>query len=398
MDLSEKLAFYSQNKKFQDNTDEVLSPSVKALKDHFEAEVLFAHSPILKISKSSPFVDYTNKNISINLISKNEFTSPVPRDKCLFFDLETTGLSGGAGTFAFLIGFAYWEGTNLKTEQYFLPDFGREYELFNLLQNWLTSFDYIVSYNGKSYDMPLLSNRFVLNRVDPGFKKMQHVDIIHMCRRVWKKSLPSCSLKSIETLLLKITRTGDIPGEFIPQAYFNFINTGIIHDVIRMVDHNLQDIISLALIFDKLHAISNDFSDLPIDSNALSCLAKIAYETNNHDFYLYFEQKQIVDYPDAFKYWKSLFLKRNNDYKNAHILWQDLLTSTEYYFFSVEEIAKYYEHKKHDITAAKEIVESAFRRFSLEEELEIQAFEPSIKNRFIKRYHRLQQKIDNIEY
>ena len=165
MDLSSKLNFYKQQAKKQPEQQSSVTPSLRALQEHFEADILFDPSPILKITKSKTFAEFNHKNISINLISKNEFTEPVPRDKCVFFDLETTGLVGGAGTFAFLIGFAYWKDDKIITEQYFLPDFGREYELFNQLQEWLSNFTYIVSYNGKSFDMPLLSNRFVLNRI-----------------------------------------------------------------------------------------------------------------------------------------------------------------------------------------------------------------------------------------
>ncbi|KAA3617440.1 MAG: hypothetical protein D8M58_02305 [Calditrichaeota bacterium] len=392
MDLSKKLTYY---KKSPEKEKLNHPPSLIALKDHYHGEILFDEAPILKIQKRHPYPDYKNDNIHINLISKNEFTDPIRREKCVFFDLETTGLAGGTGTFAFLIGFAYWQNEEIITDQYFLPDFGREYEIFNVLQDWLSGFEYLVSYNGKSYDMPLLSSRFILNRLKPGFKNRKHIDLIHMCRRIWKESLPSCDLKSIEQHLLNVHRTGDIPGAFIPQAYFNFINTGAIHDVLRMIEHNLQDILSLTLFLDQLDYLNKSPQKLPLDSKAVANLAKTAFQAGDT---LYFEMienseelqsKISIDY----KYWKSLLLKRSGKLDDANKIWEELLTKPEYCFFSLEESAKYHEHRKKDLPAALNLVEEAFKRLDLQAELGYQIFDPSWKTRFEKRRNRLKNKL-----
>lgn len=395
MDLSKKLEYHKQKLKASPDKKISVSPSLTALKDHFEAEIIFGGAPILKITKKRNYSEFRNKNIVIDLISKNEFTEAIARDRCVFFDLETTGLAGGVGTFAFLLGFAYWNEDTIITEQYFLPDFGREYELFNQLQSWLAKFDYIVSYNGKSYDMPLLSNRFILNRLKPEFKEAGHIDLIHMCRRIWKNSLPSCSLKSIENLLLKITRTDDIPGAMIPQAYFNFISTGIIHDVIRMIEHNVQDIISLALIFDQLEYLNTKPSKLPLDENATASLAKIAFEINSGVFFDFvYKNPEAFQTSKEFNYWRSLFLKKNGLYEEAIIIWKELTQYSEYCFVALEESSKYLEHIKKDYDSALKAVNEAFKRLDLQEELGYQIFEPHWKESFQKRRERLQQKID----
>lgn len=393
MDLSEKLSYYKKKKTKEAKELPTIPPSLKALKEQFNAEIIFDNAPILKISKAQIYSEFNNKHVSLNLISKNEFSEPIPRDKCVFFDLETTGLAGGAGTFAFLLGFAYWQDEKIITEQFFLPDFGREYELFNKLQSWLAQFDFIVSYNGKSYDVPLLSNRFILNRLQPDFKEAGHIDLIHMCRRIWKNSLPSCSLKSIEYKMLNVTRTDDIPGALIPQAYFNFISTGIIHDIIRMIEHNLQDIISLALIFDKLHYLNTDPGKLQLDDKATACLAKIAYELNDDIFF-----KFVINNPGVFiiskdfKYWKSLYLKKNGFYNEALEIWKELTQYSEYCFNVLEESSKYHEHIKKDYLSALNIIKEAFKRLDLQEELGYQIFEPHWKENFTKRRERLLRK------
>jgi uncharacterized protein len=394
MDLSSKLNYYKQQAKNPEQSHQKITPSLKALQEHFSGEILFDHSPVLKISAKKAFPAFNHKDVTIRLISKNEFQKPVTRDKCVFFDLETTGLAGGAGTFAFLIGFAFWEADSIVTEQYFLPDFGREYELFSQLLEWLSQFDYIVSYNGKSYDMPLLSNRFILNRVKPQFKEYHHIDLIHMCRRIWKDSMPSCTLKSIENHILKVVRSNDIPGALIPQAYFNFINTGVIHDVIRMIEHNLQDIISLPLIFDQLHYVENKPEKMNFDEKAISSLAKIAFEINDEKYFKRMEDSENAELIDShFKFWKSLFLKKNDMWDQAFEIWQEIVHKSEYCFFALEESAKYFEHKQKDIQAAIKMVDSAFKRLDLQKELGYQVFEPHWQERFEKRRDRLLKKI-----
>jgi len=392
MDLSKKLSYY---KKAVSKNEEQHHPSLIALKEHYDGEILFDDAPILKISKKHSYPNFINDNVRIDLISKNEFTNPILREKCVFFDLETTGLAGGAGTFAFLIGFAYWKNDTIITDQYFLPDFGREYEIFNVLQEWLTGFEYLVSYNGKSYDMPLLSSRFILNRLQPEFKQRKHIDLIHMCRRIWKNSLPSCDLKSIEQLLLNVQRSGDIPGAFIPQAYFNFINTGAIHDVLRMIEHNLQDIVSLTLFLDQLAFLDNSPHKLPLDSKAIASLAKTAFQSNNDSYFELIENSdelKIKIIPE-FNYWKSLHLKRSGNLDQANQIWQQLVKVPEYCLFSLEESAKYFEHKQKDLQNALNLVEEAFKRLDLQDELGYQIFDFQWKSQFEKRRERLKKKL-----
>jgi uncharacterized protein len=392
MDLSKKLSYY---KKPALKRETKYSPSLLALKEHYNGEILFDNAPILKIHKKHSFLDFTNDNILLDLISKNEFTKPVSRERCVFFDLETTGLAGGAGTFAFLIGFAYWQEDTLVTDQYFLPDFGREFELFSFLQEWLSGFEYLVSYNGKSYDMPLLKTRFILNRLKPSFIKAQHIDLIHMCRRIWKESLPACDLKSIERLLLNVERSGDIPGALIPQAYFNFINTGVIHDVLRIIEHNRQDIVSLSLFLDKLDHVSSSPGSLPLDAKAVAHLAKTAFQANNPFYFEMVEASSLLKSKITadYKYWKSLFLKQSGELDAANVIWQEIVTSPKYCLFSLEESAKYYEHKQKNPRAAYKLIEEAFKRLDLQGELGYTLFDAHWKTRFEKRRERLLKKI-----
>ncbi len=353
MDLSKKLEFYSKNQ----TAEAELSPSLKALKEHFGGQILYDDAPVLEIFRTYDAQDYTNRQISLNLLTRSEFKESIERTHCVFFDLETTGLAGGAGTFAFLIGFAYWVDEQIHTRQFFLPDFGREYRLFNEINEWLNQFEYLVSYNGKTFDLPLLTNRYVLNRVDNDFRQKNHIDLVHLCRRIWKDSIESCSLISIEENLLGMKREGDIPGSMVPQAYFDFLYTGVVHDVIRMIEHNWLDIVSSAKIFDQLHFVDKKPGLLNLDEPALGRLAKLAYE-NNHYKYFDFLETHIEKVPDEFKYWKSLALKRQSKAEEAFTIWTELVKNKKYWLPLTEEMLKHLEFSKKDYKKCLELINS----------------------------------------
>ena len=161
-----------------------------------------------------------------------------------------------------------------------------------------------------------------------------------------------------------------------------------------MIEHNLQDIISLPLILDQLHYVESDPEKLNFDKNAISSIAKIAFEINNENYFQRIEglpeNNSLID--DQYKFWKSLFLKKNNLWDDAYIIWQEIAGKPEYCFFALEESAKYLEHKKKDINAAMMMVESAFKRLDLQQELGYQVFEPHWQERFEKRRERLLKK------
>lgn len=165
----------------------------------------------------------------------------------LFFDTETTGLSGGAGILAFLIGFGFFHKNCFRVIQYFLPDYPDEELFLNIAMSHITPTTTLVSYNGKSYDWPLLKNRLTLNRMTiPEYG--DHLDSLHPARSLFGKLGEDSSLISLEKHLLSFDRGEDIPGYLIPSKYFDYLydrQPGKIPEIIR---HNRLDVISLALV------------------------------------------------------------------------------------------------------------------------------------------------------
>ncbi len=181
-----------------------------------------------------------------------------PRQRTLLFvDLETTGLAGGAGTYAFLVGCAYFEPHGFRTRQYFLPGYQHERTLLDAVDGLVRQSAGLVSYNGKSFDVPVLETRFQFNRLTPPFDGMAHVDMLHIARRFWRAAPPSlgawpdsdtCRLTTIERMLFGVRRVGDVPGGEIPGRYFNFMRTGQAEPLLPVFEHNRLDLLSLAAI------------------------------------------------------------------------------------------------------------------------------------------------------
>ena len=176
-------------------------------------------------------------------------------EKLLFLDTETTGLSGGAGTVAFEIGVGYISGKEMVIRQYVMRDYGEEAAMLADLAELIRRFDTLVTFNGKTFDIPLLESRMIMQRIRLPISQMPHFDLLHACRRVYKLRLGRCNLASLEEAVLGHARSDDLPGSMVPQRYFDYLKTrefALLGDVLR---HNLQDVLSLAALTGHLCAV-----------------------------------------------------------------------------------------------------------------------------------------------
>lgn len=173
--------------------------------------------------------------------------------RTLFLDTETTGLSGGAGTVAFLVGLGYVKDGYFTVEQYLMPDYGAEAALLARVAEKFPEFDTVVHFNGRTFDMPLLHSRFVLMRMEKEWKEMDQLDLLTSARRLWKLRLGCCRLGYLEEKILGMPRQDDIPGSEIPQRYFDAVKSGDIGGLEDVIQHNRQDIVTLSTLLCVLH-------------------------------------------------------------------------------------------------------------------------------------------------
>jgi uncharacterized protein YprB with RNaseH-like and TPR domain len=166
----------------------------------------------------------------------------------LFVDLETTGIAGGAGTYAFLVGCGWFDGGTFRTRQFFLSSFTAERALLEAVADVAADAGTVVSYNGKSFDVPLIETRFALHRLPTPFTDMPHVDMLHPARRMWRSVDMACRLTSLEESLCGYVREGDVAGFEIPARYFRYVHAGDPRPLCAVLEHNRLDLLSLALL------------------------------------------------------------------------------------------------------------------------------------------------------
>jgi len=285
-------------------------------------------------------------------------------EKLLFIDTETSGLSGGAGTFAFLVGYGRFTKEGFLLSQVIMRDPVEEPAMLLHLMNQIGREYIFVSFNGKSFDIPLLQNRLVMNRLPMKLREIQHLDLLHISRKLWRRSLDSCALKDLESAILKFERTSeDVPGWMIPDIYFAFLRTGDPSGLKEVVYHNAQDIVSLAALFIHITTLLEKnvaIETVPIDD--LIAISRIYWDLGSYETSASILQSTLLHAVDA-KQQISVNSLLGKYYKKIG----DLQRSQNYWKFAAEngditagiELAMYYEHTKKDPSMALEWCEKA---------------------------------------
>jgi uncharacterized protein YprB with RNaseH-like and TPR domain len=178
--------------------------------------------------------------------------SPDRWQDVLFLDTETTGLSGGTGTYIFLIGVAHFTDKELVLRQHMLLDLGAEREFIEGLKNEIEPFRACASYNGKAFDLPIIRTRFVMAIRSELTVDDSHLDLLHPARRLWRDRFGSTTLRQLEESVLDDGRTADIPGWLIPDAYFHYLRKRDPAIIAPVLEHNARDVISLVRITDRV--------------------------------------------------------------------------------------------------------------------------------------------------
>ncbi len=297
---------------------------------------------------------------------------PFDLKKTAFIDCETTGLAGGVGTYAFLVGIGYFHGQEFLIRQYFMRDFDEEPAVLLAVSEKLNNFQSLASYNGKCYDLPLLENRSIVNRIDFDSTAWSHLDLLFPSRRLWKRRIQDCSLANVEQKILNVEREIDIPSYLIPQIYFDYLRSGVIDPLIPVFHHNIYDILSLVGLSVLISQAIQDFviagMEDPID---LYSLGRFHYTLGNYPESitcfesalskdLSIEWQQVIYMNLAFAY------KRTGNTKQAVQVWHHLLKEEfPFNFYVYEELAKYYEHKEKDYPQALLIVDKVVESLNM---------------------------------
>jgi len=284
--------------------------------------------------------------------------SEIPLEQYLFIDTETTGLSGGAGTYVFLVGAAKYEDDGIHFAQFFLQDPTNEPCQLAALEEFCVNTKVVVSYNGKSFDLPRIKNRYLFHGWPAPFQNILHLDLLHIVRRLWKTQLPTCSLGDVEYHLLGIQRDShDIPGWQVSEKFFEYLQNSDPEPLKGVFYHNEVDVISLITLLSYItDRLVNPLSTTYRNREDLVPVGRYL-------FYLHKADQAIEVLSKALKN-ESLsdestllglislasIYKKNNDFVSAVPLWEKCATLDD--IQSKVELAMFYEHKISDFQEA----------------------------------------------
>jgi uncharacterized protein YprB with RNaseH-like and TPR domain len=312
----------------------------------------------------------------------------VPRShptKWAFLDTETTGLAGGTGTYAFLIGVGSIDASGFRLRQFFMRDYDEEASLLSRLAEHLAQFDVLITYNGKSYDQPLLETRFRMSRARHPFDRMQHLDLLFGARRLWKLRLESCRLVELEHRILGVERQGDLPGEMIPYVYFDFLRSQKAFQVVPIFHHNALDILSLACLTAIVPFAFRSPGDAAFGHGADHIgLARWLLQAERQEEALrLFRRALELGLPDDLLFrtmWDVALLERRMGKHDAALAMVTELTVSRnpYRVKAFAELAKHYEHREKNYAMALEMTLSAL---AIEDTPEIRRREQRLKLR-----------------
>jgi uncharacterized protein YprB with RNaseH-like and TPR domain len=209
------------------------------IESHFQEDHLHGQYPLSRILTCPPRL--------VADVARNPTLEDVPINHLLFLDTETTGLAGGAGTLVFLVGVGAFVGEEFRIRQYFLRDPSEEMGMLHALQEDIEKASGFVTYNGQAFDLPILENRYIIAlREHVPLISSPNLDLLHLTRRLWRHSLPDCTLTTVESQVLGVQRSEeDVPGAWIPGMYLDYLRTGDASDMKRVIYHNVVDILSL---------------------------------------------------------------------------------------------------------------------------------------------------------
>ena len=302
-----------------------------------------------------------------------------------FLDTETTGLAGGAGTYAFLVGVGAIEPGGFRLRQFFMRDYGEEASLLCRLAEHLSAFDVLITYNGKSYDQPLLETRFRMARARHPFDRMEHLDLLFGARRLWKLRLESCRLVELESRILGVEREGDLPGEMIPYCYFEFLRRQEAFRVVPIFHHNALDILSLACLTAIVPFAFRSPAELQVRHGAdLIGLGRWLNQAGRREEALgLFRRAVEMGLPDTLLFrtlWDIAELEKRLRRDDAAVAaLADLAASPNpFRVRALEELAKRYERRERNFAMALEMTRKAI---TLEDSPELRRREERLKNR-----------------
>jgi uncharacterized protein len=321
-------------------------------------------------------------------------TGPLCTRRTIFIDLETTGLSGGAGTVAFLVGCGYFDLGAFQVRQFLLTSFAAERALLSAVADFFDGADLIVTYNGKTFDVPVMETRWLFHRLQMPLADVPHFDMLHPARRLWRMrdrgagDVEGCRLTTLERALFNVKRVGDVPGLEIPGRFFRFLRSGDPRPLEPVLEHNRLDLVSLAAVMARAVHLARDGQDGCRDGAEALALGRVYERAGTDDrvegrtgalaraeaCYARAAESGTAEVKGEALYRLALRHRRERRFREAAGIWRQVIELTEprgvrrlaglveLRQVAAEALAIHHEHRDRDLESAREIA-----LFALEE-------------------------------
>ncbi len=319
-----------------------------------------------------------------HLLLRDERLRDLDFRKALFLDTETTGLSGGTGTVAFMVGLGFFQGEGFVVQQLFMRDYSEERASLSILQEILESYQFLVTFNGRHYDIPLLETRMILSRKRPKIREMPNFDLLYPSRKIWKGAYENCRLVTLESRLLGMEREDDIPSEWIPSLYFDYVQTKDARKIHRVFYHNRMDILTMVALAGRIHLIYHDpQAARPRKGVEHFSLGRLFWDHGEREKAIPCFEMALKRCDDELAWevmkWLSMAFKRTGKIEQAKSLWEEMMSwPHQKDGHPYIELAKYHEHRLREFVKAIAYVDQALAMTSSHREREL---EPLLKRK-----------------
>jgi hypothetical protein len=293
-----------------------------------------------------------------------------PAPGTVYLDTETTGLAGGTGTYVFLVGLATWAGGALRVTQYFLGDLGAEAAFLHAVREAVADARELVTYNGRTFDFPLLETRYLLGRASWWGPELAHQDLYPLARALWRSRVGDCRLTTLEAALLGLDRGDDLPGALVPHLYFRYLRTRDASPLPRIFGHNRWDLVALAGLHVRAEALLGGPSPRhdPVEWVGAGRWLERRDPARGARFYEAALDAGLPDPLAARVAWRlGLMWRRAGRIEAARALWAATVARDPRPPLGLLlDLAKLHEHRARDFAAALEVTRAALARAEAE--------------------------------
>jgi len=304
--------------------------------------------------------------------AKDRRIHDLPLSAFAFLDTETSGLAGGTGTYAFMVGVGRFEGETFHLSQFFMRDPSEEAAMLEALADFLAPCAALVTFNGKAFDAPLLATRYTLHAIPNPFSDFAHLDLLPLARRLWRDRLPSRALKYLEENVLDAPRTvEEVPGYEIPYLYFDYLRTADATPLKGVFYHNAMDVVAMAALLSHIaHMLADPLHESIEHGLDRIALAKLFEDLGKWDEAARLYERGLEQQLPEADFWQavqrlSILQRRRGDLAEAVKLWEKAAAQGRVY--ACVELSKHYEHRVKDYAEAMRWVQRAVELVSEED-------------------------------